>query len=96
MNAHAPTGKTSDDSKVSICEELEQVFNRHKPRFDEECSRWLDQRKQAKTQLLQDPTIVRCESSRHIRYKQKEYLKARIDVHKNISYLYTGIIDFNL
>jgi hypothetical protein len=45
--------------------------------------------------LLQDPNIVRCESSRHIRYKLKEYLKARIDVHKNISYLYTGISKFN-
>jgi len=39
LNAHAPTGKTSDHSKVSICEELEQVFDRHKPRSDEECSR---------------------------------------------------------
>ena len=33
-------------------------------------------------QLSQDPNIVRCESSRHIRYKQKKYLKARIDEHQ--------------
>ena len=41
-------------------------------------------------QLLQDPNIVRCESSRHIRYKQKEYLEARIDEHKKYQLLVYG------
>jgi hypothetical protein len=50
----------------------------------EECSRYLDQRKQAKMQWLQDPNQsnvdnpnnVRHETSIHFRRKNKEYLKA--------------------
>ena len=48
---------------------------------------FLDQRKQAKVQWLQDPNQssvdnlnnVRHEASRHFRNKKKEYLKAKID-----------------
>ena len=61
-------------------------MKQHKPWFDEECLGFLDQRKQAKLQWLQDPNQssvdnlnnVRCEASRHFRNK-KEYLKANID-----------------
>jgi hypothetical protein len=59
----------------------------HKPWFDEECSKFLNQRKQAKMQWLQNPNQsnvdnlnnVRREASRHFRKKKKEYLKAKIN-----------------
>jgi hypothetical protein len=59
----------------------------HKPWFDEECSKFLDQRKEAKIQWLQNPNqssvenlnYVRREASRHFRNKEKEYLKTEIN-----------------
>jgi hypothetical protein len=59
----------------------------YKPWFDEECSKFLDQRKQAKMQCLQNPNQsnidhlnnVRREASRHFRDKKKEFLKAKIN-----------------
>jgi len=52
------------------------------PLFDEECSKFLDQRKQAKLQWLQNPSqtngdnliSIRCETSRTSRNKKREYL----------------------
>jgi hypothetical protein len=52
-------------------------LEKHKPRFNEGCSKLLDQRKQSKLQWLQDPseingdnlTNVRRETSRHFRNK---------------------------
>ncbi|PNF41580.1 hypothetical protein B7P43_G12088 [Cryptotermes secundus] len=81
---------------------------KHKPWFDEGCSKLLDQRKQAKLQWIQDPSKlngdnlnnIRCETSRHIRKKKREYLKGKIDElamnskNKNIRDLYRGINDF--
>ena len=69
---------------------------------------FLDQRKQAKIQWVQDPCQsnvdnlihVRREASRHFRNKKKEYLKAKIEEPetnskiKNIRDLYRSIIDF--
>jgi hypothetical protein len=64
---------------------------------------FLDQRKQAKMQWLQDPnqsSIDNHEASRHFRNKRKEYLKAKIDELetkskiKNIRDWYRGISDF--
>jgi hypothetical protein len=60
---------------------------KHKPWFDGGCSNLLDSRKQAKLQLLQDPSEingdnlnnVRCEVSRHFRNKQRQYLKDKIN-----------------
>ena len=78
----------------------------HKPWFDEEWLGFLDQRKQAKMQWLQDPkqsnldnlNNVRRDASRHFRSKKKEYLKAKIEELeskiKNIRNLYRGINDF--
>ncbi|PNF18214.1 hypothetical protein B7P43_G17761 [Cryptotermes secundus] len=51
---------------------------KHKPWFDERCSKVLDQGKQAKLQWLQDPGELngdnlnnkRCEISRHFRKKK--------------------------
>ena len=55
-------------------------MKQHKPWFDEECSRFLDQRKQAKMQWLQDPNqdhdnnldTLRHETSRNFSEKKKE------------------------
>ena len=79
-------------------------LKQHKPWFDEECSVFLDQRKQAKMQWVQDPSQsnvdnqnVRLEASRHFKNKKKEYLKAKIEEPetnskiKNIRDLYRGI-----
>jgi Asp-tRNA(Asn)/Glu-tRNA(Gln) amidotransferase C subunit len=59
----------------------------HKPRFDEECLGFLDQRKQVKMQWIHDPTQsnvdnvnnVRRDVSRHFRNKKKSYMKAKIE-----------------
>jgi len=64
-----------------------QELKQHKPRFDEECLRSLDQRKQAKIQWLQDPNQsnvdnldhVNGEASTYFRNKKKRYLRAKID-----------------
>ncbi|PNF33516.1 hypothetical protein B7P43_G18394, partial [Cryptotermes secundus] len=81
---------------------------KHKPWFDEGCSKLLDQRKQAKLQWLQDPSElngdnlnnIRHETSRHFRNKKRKYLKDKIDElamnskNKSIRDLYRGINDF--
>jgi hypothetical protein len=72
LNVHAPTGNLG-------YYELKQ----HKTWFDEECSKLLNKRKQAKLQSLQKPSQtngdnlndVRCETNRTFRKKKKEYLK---------------------
>jgi len=74
--------KTSAKESLGLYE-----FKQQKPWFDEECLRFLDERKQAKMQWLQDPNQsnvdnlnnVRTEASRHFRNHKKEYLKAKID-----------------
>ena len=84
-------------------------FKQNKPWFDEECLGFLDQRKRAKIQWIQDPSqsnvdnlnSVRPEVSRHFRKKKKKaYLRARIEEfetnskNKNIRDMYRGISDF--
>jgi dsDNA-specific endonuclease/ATPase MutS2 len=62
--------KTSAKESLGL-HEMEQ----HNPWLDEECLGLLDQRKQAKMQLIQDPSQnnidslsnVRCDASRHFR-----------------------------
>jgi len=59
----------------------------HKLWFYEACLYFLDETKHAKMQWLHDPNqnsvadlnYVRCVASRHFRFKEKEYLKAKID-----------------
>ena len=75
-----------------------------KPRFDEEYSRYLDQRKEVKKQWLQDPTkaqqYLSTQASRHLGNREKEYLKAKIDeleinsTNKHIRDLYMCISHF--
>jgi hypothetical protein len=83
-------------------------LKKHKPWFDEACSKLLDQRKQAKLQWLQDPSeingdnlrIVRREASTYFRNKRRGYLKDKINElatdskKKNIRDLYRGINEF--
>jgi hypothetical protein len=80
---------------------------KHKPWFDEGCSKLLH-KKEAKLQWLQDPSeinwdnlnYVRCQASRHFRNKKMEYVKDKIhelatnSKIKNIRDLYKGINGF--
>jgi hypothetical protein len=69
-----------DNINISVKESLGYFeLKKHKPWFDEGCSKLLDQRKQVKLQWLQDPSKingdnvnnVRREASRHFRSKKK-------------------------
>ena len=74
--------KTSAKESLGL-HELKQ----NKPRFDEECLGFLDQRKRAKMQWIKDPSqskvdnlnSVRREVSRHFRNKKKAYMTAKIE-----------------
>ena len=82
-------------------------LKQHKPWFDEECLGFLNQRKRAKMQWVQDPSqsnvdnlnTERREVSRYCR-KKKAYLRAKVEELetnskiKNIRDLYRGINDF--
>jgi len=82
-------------------------LKQHKSWFHDECLGFLDQKKWAKMQWVQDPSQsnvdilnnVRHEVSRHFREKNKSYLRARIEEletnskNKNIRNLYRGIND---
>ena len=77
-----------ENIKTSAKESLGlQELKWHKPWFDEECLGFLDQRKQAKTQWIHDPSQsnidnlnnVRHDASRHFRNKKDAYLKAKIE-----------------
>jgi hypothetical protein len=68
-----------ENIKISAKESLGYYeLKKHKPWFDEGCSKLLDERKQAKLQWLQDPSEtngdnlnnIRCETSRHLRNKK--------------------------
>jgi len=62
-------------------------MKQHKPWCDEECLGFLEQRKHANKQWVQDPSQsridnlnnVRCEARSHFRNKKKAYLKAKIE-----------------
>jgi hypothetical protein len=83
-------------------------LKQHKPWFDKEWVGFLDQRKKAKMQWIQDPSQsnvdnlnnVRRDASRHFRNKKKAYLKAEIEELEtnskinNVRDLCRGIIDF--
>jgi hypothetical protein len=83
-------------------------LKKHKPWFDEGCSKLSDQRKQAKLQWLQNSSEIngvnlkniRPESSRHFRNNKRDYLKGKIDElatkgkKKNTRGLYREINDF--
>ena len=98
-----------ENTKTSAIDSLcLHEWKQHKPWFDKECVDFLDQRKQAKMQWIQDPSRsnvdnlnnVRCNASRHFRNKKKAYLKAKIEELEtnskvnNVRDLYRGISDF--
>jgi hypothetical protein len=85
-----------------------QKLKHNKPWFDDECSKLIDQWKQAKLQWLQNPNQInrdnlqnlRHETSRIFRNKKREYLKGKINEletnnkNKNMRDLYRGINEF--
>jgi hypothetical protein len=73
-----------ENIKISAQVSLGYCESKHcKPWFDEQCSKFADQRKQAKLQWLQDPSEanegnlsdIRREASRHFRSKKREMSK---------------------
>jgi hypothetical protein len=96
-----------ENIKTSAKENLGyQKLKHNKPWFDYECSKLIDQRKQAKLQWLQNPNQinrdslqnVRHETSRIFRNKKREYLKGKIELETNNKNknrdLYRGINEF--
>ena len=96
--------KTSAKESLGLHE-----WKQHKLWFDKECVDFLDQRKQAKMQWIQDPSrsninnvnnCIRRDASRHFRNKKKAYLKVKIEELEtnseinNVRDLYRGINDF--
>jgi hypothetical protein len=76
-----------ENIKISAQESLGCCESKHrKPWFDEQCSRLVDRRNQAKLQWLRDPSEanednlsdVRQEDSRLFRNKKREYVKDKI------------------
>ena len=113
MNDDEVVDRTRENIKEDIQTSAKASLGLHelkqnKPWFDEECLGFLDQRKQAKMQWIQDPSKnnvdnlnkVRREVSRHFRNKKKAYMRAKIEdletdsKIKNIGDLYRGISDF--
>jgi uncharacterized protein YaaR (DUF327 family) len=77
-----------ENIKISAKESLGYFeLKKHKPWFDEGCSKLVDQKKQAKLQWLQDPSEingdnlnnVRCKANRYFKNKKREYLKDKIN-----------------
>ena len=80
--------KNTKNIKTAAKESLGlREFKQHKPWFDEKCLHFLDQRRQAKMQWVQDPSQtnvdylnnVRRAATRHFRNKKKAYLKPKIE-----------------
>jgi hypothetical protein len=95
-----------EDLKTAAKESLGLLeWKKHKPWFDKECVDFLEQRKQAKRQWIQDPSLnnvdnlnkIRRDASRHFRNKKRAYLKVKIEGLEtnskinNVRDLYRGI-----
>jgi hypothetical protein len=52
-------------------------LNKHKVWFNEGCSKLLDQRKQAKLQWLQDPSIINGENLNNIRHEINRHFRKK-------------------
>ena len=81
INVNRAWENVKENVKTSVKESLGlHELKQHKPWFDEECVDFLDQRKQAKMQWIQDPNRsnldrlnnVRRDASRHFRNKKKK------------------------
>jgi len=98
LNEDEDINRTWENIKENIQTSAKESLGLHelkqnKPWFDKECLGFLDQRKQAKMQWIQDPSQsnvdilynVRREVSRHFRNKKKAYLRAKIEELENNS-----------
>jgi len=113
VNDDEDVDRTWENIKENIHTSAKESLGLHelkqnKPWFDEKCLGFLDQRKRAKMQWIQDPSqnsvdvlnSVRREVSRHFRSKKKAYLRAKIEELEtnskiqNIRDLYRDINDF--
>jgi len=92
LNDDEDVNRTWENIKENIQTSAKESLDLHelkqnKPWFDEECLGFLDQRKRANLQWIQDPNQsnvdivknVRREVSRHFRDKNKAYLRAKIE-----------------
>ena len=105
--------RTCENIKENIQTSAKESLGLHelkqnKPWFDEECFGFLDQRKQAKMQWIEDPNQsnidnlnnVKHEVNRHFRKQKEAHLRAKIEELEtnskiqNIRDLYKGINDF--
>jgi hypothetical protein len=50
-------------------------LKKHKPWFDEGCSKLLDKRKQSKLQWLQDPSEINGDNQNNVRRESSRYLR---------------------
>jgi hypothetical protein len=67
-----------ENIKISAQESLHYYeLKKHKPWFDEECSKLLDHRKQAKSQWLQDPIEINGDNLNNIRYETSRHFRGR-------------------
>jgi hypothetical protein len=102
-------GSIRENIKTSAKDNLGyQKLMHNKPWFDDDCSKLIDQWKQAKLQWLQNPNQIngdnlknlRRETSRIFRNNKREYLKDKINEletnnkNKKIRDLYRGINEF--
>ena len=71
--------ETSAKGSLCLCE-----LKQHKPWFDEECLRFLDQRKQAKVQWVQDPKQSNVGNRNNVRREASRNLTLRL----LMSYIY--------
>jgi hypothetical protein len=113
LNNDENVDRTWENIKANIQTSAKESLGLHelkqnKPWFNKECLDFLDQRKRAKMQWIQDPSQskvdylnnVKRDVSRHYRNKKKAYMRAKIEELetnsniKNIRDLYRGIHDF--
>jgi hypothetical protein len=67
-----------ENIKISEKESLRYYeMKKHKPRFDEGCSKLLDQGKQAKLQWLQDPSEINGDNLNNIRYEASSHFRKK-------------------
>jgi hypothetical protein len=64
--------EASPKKNVSLYE-----LNQHIPWLDEECSRFLAQRKQAKMQWLQEPNQSNVDDINNVRYESNSYFRKK-------------------
>jgi hypothetical protein len=87
VEINSPWETIRENIKITAKESLgHNELKKHKPWFNEGCSKLSHQRKQTKFQWLQDPSQtngdsmnnIRHEASRPFRNKKREYLKDKI------------------